>query len=100
MGGGGGYWGNNELGGDTYSTAMELGGAQLSYQVLESRLKCKQGAKNVSLLPSTPRYTHVTNDHLNGTCIKIRWEIKLFHLSFCALVVKLVCITPSTCTLS
>ena len=34
---------------------------KLSYQVLESRLKCNQGAKNVSVSASIP--VHTCNDH-------------------------------------
>ena len=34
---------------------------KLSYQVLESRLKCNQGAENVSLSASIP--VHTCNDH-------------------------------------
>ena len=55
IGGGGRLLGskmsNNELEEDMYSTAMELGERKLSYQVLESHLKCNQGTKNVSSIP-------------------------------------------------
>ena len=54
--------------------------SKLSYQVLESRFKCNQGARNVHVhFQLAIWYTHVTNDHLNGTSIKIRQGILATH---------------------
>ena len=62
------------MGGDTYSTSMGFGRAQASYPIRFQRscLKCNSGAKHVGLSASIPVHS-VTNDHLNGTCINIRW---------------------------
>ena len=44
---------------------------KLSYKVLESILICKEGGVNSAITCPVV----VTNDHLNGSCIKIRWGI-------------------------
>ena len=56
-----------KVGGNTYSTPMGSFGAKailsISFEVQSRGEKCQL----------VFWYTHVANDHLNGTCIKIRW---------------------------